>query len=371
MNLKNYEIVFITRESLKLPGARYRAYNIAQALERIGYKASVFSYSDDLGAFSGKLEKYLTLRKKIAYNKAAVNYLKNFQNPLFIIQRFNYHSIGPLLYALKNNINYIFDIDDWEFREDTGTLFGFWPKSKAEFVFKFFLKRAKLALTGSRFLFDYIKSINPRTFYFPPAISIEKFTLKNTPYEKKDNITLSWMGTMFREEDFLNLKFAFEVLKDIQKNNIQISLEIAGNGPWKNAAENEAEKSMLKNVMFKSWIPYEIIPEYLEDIDIGIFPIGIHNKFIQAKFPVKVLEFMAKGIPVIASEFGEVKEIISNQTNGLLAKDKDSFIQSLIKLSKDSSLRKHIGLNARKFIAAEFTLQKRALEFISIINNAE
>ncbi|MDP8233217.1 MAG: glycosyltransferase [Candidatus Saelkia tenebricola] len=364
MNLKNYEIIFITRESKVLPGARYRAYNFSNCLQKQGYTSCVLSFSENLGALSGNLESFLTIADKIKYNKKAYTYLKQFKNPLLIIQRLNYHSFGPLFYAFKNKIKYIYDIDDWEFRENITPILGFLPKSKAEFIFKITAKKALFNLAGSNFLYNYIKNITPRVFYLAPGIEIEHFKIKQNHMNKKITI-LAWIGTMFRHEDFINLQWILEIVKDIP--NIQ--LEIIGDGIWKSNIQDEAKKEGIKNVTFKGWITPSDIPRYLDNVDIGIFPIAIENKFTEAKFPVKILEFMAKGIPVIATSFGETQNIINDGVDGLLAKNKEEFKGSILKLAGNSSLRKKIGANAREKIENNYTVENQTQKLISILKD--
>ena len=366
MNLKNHEIVFITRENKTLPGARYRAYNFSNCLGRMGYASSVLSYPEDLGALSGNLEEYLTLRDKLRYNRKSYQYLKQFKNPLLVIQRFNYHAFGPLLYAFKNKINYIYDIDDWEFREDISSMLRFLPRSKAEFIFRITAKKSLFCLAGSDFLYNYLKNITPCTFYLAPGIDTELFKMKQN-YSNKEKITLAWVGTMFRYEDFVNLQ---SILK-IFKTNPALKLEIAGAGCWKSKLEEEVNKQRIRNIEFKGWITPDAIPGYLENVDIGIFPVAVENKFTEAKFPVKILEFMAKGIPVIAARFGEAKRIIENGKDGILAGNEEDFLKAVLGLSKSSSLRKKIGAQAREKIENNYGIEEQTQKLVSIFENAQ
>jgi len=366
MNLKNYEIVFITRENKSLPGARYRAYNFSNCLKKEGYASFVLSYPEELGALSGNLEGYITLRDKLRYNKKAYQYLKRFKNPLLVIQRFNYHAFGPLLYAFKHKIQYIYDIDDWEFREDISSILGFLPRSKAEFIFRMTVKKSLFCLTGSNFLHNYLKNITSRTFYLAPGINTELFKIKQN-YSNKETITLAWVGTMFRYEDFVNLQ---SVLK-IFKTNPNLKLEIAGAGAWKLKLEEEVNKQRIRNIEFKGWIAPDEIPDYLENADIGIFPVAVENRFTEAKFPVKILEFMAKGIPVVATRFGEAKRIIENGKDGILVDNEEDFLKAILKLSENPSLREEIGIQARGKIENNYKIEQQTRKLVSIFENAQ
>ncbi|HEO63978.1 MAG TPA: hypothetical protein ENN78_01770, partial [Candidatus Omnitrophica bacterium] len=131
MNLKKYEIVYVTRESSNLAGARYRAYNFCKKLKELNYNCRVISYAEDLGALSGNLEQFLRLSSKINYNIKAYKAFSKLRNPFFIIQRFNYHSLAVLLFCMKHGIKYAYDLDDWEFRENIDYILSVLPRSKA------------------------------------------------------------------------------------------------------------------------------------------------------------------------------------------------------------------------------------------------
>ena len=361
MNLKDYELVFITREPPSLPGARYRAYNCVNTLKAYGYKADVISYALDFGAYSAILEQYLSKIDKLSYNFKAYLKMKQYKNPIFIIQRFNYHSLAPLLFCLKNRVKFIYDIDDWEFRENIEYFKGLFPRSKAEFIFRKTAKKAALCLSGSHYLQEYITSITSKSYYLPPGIDAEIFKPEK---EKTNSIkTLAWLGTMFREEDYLNLKYLFKIMEELP----HLRLEIVGDGHYKDAIVAASKSMGLKNIIFKGWIEGASIPKYLESVGLGVFPIKVRNRFTEAKFPVKILEFMSKGIPTVATCFGEVKNIIEDKKSGFLAKDSSDFKRTVEMILEDNYLYSKVSRMARERVKSSFSSSVQAQRFITIL----
>ncbi|MDP8253471.1 MAG: glycosyltransferase family 4 protein [Candidatus Kaelpia aquatica] len=362
MSLKDYELVFITRESPNLPGAKYRAYNFTKILKENGYRADVLSYAADLGAYSGILEQYLSIIDKISYNLKAYLRFKQYRCPLFVIQRFNYHSLAPLLFCLKNRIKFIYDIDDWEFRENIDYFKGIFPRSKAEFLFRKTARKAALCISGSHYLQDYITTITPKSYYLAPGIDIELFkpTTEKTALSK----TLAWVGTMFREEDYINLKYLFKIMKDLP----DLTLEVVGDGHYKSRITAESKRLELRNIIYRGWIEGSMIPKYLENISLGLFPLKVKSRFTEAKFPVKIIEFMSKGIPVIATSFGEVKSIIKDGENGLLAKDENDFKYKIEMILEDSELYSRISRSARESVVLNYSDRRQTQKLISILD---
>jgi glycosyltransferase involved in cell wall biosynthesis len=365
MNLEENELVFVTRERKDLPGARYRAYNFSKYLNSQGIRACVFSYADNLGALSGELEKFLTLKDKVALNIRAFKFFTRLHSPIFIIQRFNYHSLAPYLYSRIKRNDFVFDLDDWEFREDISYFLGIFPKSKAEFLARIIAGDARICIAGSRFLENYLKKINSKTHYLPPGIDLELFSPPGN--KNRDGVNIAWVGTMFREEDFHNLSFLFKI---VSKMDCEFHLKIIGSGIYINEVKEEANKMAVKNISFTGWVKPESIPKLLNDIHIGVYPVAIRNKFMEAKFPIKVLEFMAKAIPVVATNFGEVTYIIESGGNGFLVDDGEGFREALYTLTTDSTLRERMGAEAREKITREYNLNCQGERLLNILKDA-
>ena len=80
---------------------------------------------------------------------------------------------------------------------------------------------------------------------------------------------------------------------------------------------------------------------------------------ISEGFPYTVIESMSCGIPVVATDVGGVTEAL-NEECGIICKPKDheGIGQSVIKLLKDTELRKKMGEAARERVIAHFTIEK-------------
>ncbi len=111
------KVIFITRESADFPAVRIRCHGFAGKLKKAGIDTEVFSFADNLGAKSGKEEKLMSPRDKIVYNIKAFKYLFP-KNTILFLQRFNYHSLAPVLLCFLMKRKLIFDLDDWEAREN-------------------------------------------------------------------------------------------------------------------------------------------------------------------------------------------------------------------------------------------------------------
>jgi len=71
------------------------------------------------------------------------------------------------------------------------------------------------------------------------------------------------------------------------------------------------------HVEYRGWQPPESIPEWLEQANIGLLCLLPDPRY-QTSLPVKMFEYMAMGIPVVASNFDTWREIIESPANGIL-----------------------------------------------------
>ena len=356
------KVTFVTRENSKMPAVRVRCNNFARYFEKAGIKAEVFSFADELGAKSGKEEKNMTWAQKYLYNFKAFRRLAA-DDSILILQRCNYHSFAPLILKLMNKNKLVFDLDDWEARENIRYYFNLIPSSKAEIMMRFIAKRSNLCIGASKFLFNYLGRYNHNVIYLPTAVDTDFFKPLG-PENSGKALVLSWVGTMHRKDNVENIAFLIECFLLVNAVFPLIRLEIRGEGIFYEDVDALVRKCAHGSVKLNTWIDPQVMPQYLQGIDIGIMPLIQDSKFNRAKSPTRLFEYMAMEKPVIASRVGEAKEIIENGVNGLLAGSKEDFVTSLKALIENKGLRIKLGKNARKTVEDRFSLKKAAAELV-------
>lgn len=93
----------------------------------------------------------------------------------------------------------------------------------------------------------------------------------------------------------------------------------------------------------------------LQAFDVGLAPAPDEDIF-RYKSPVKVLLYMAVGLPVVASPLGMATRIIRHGENGFLASTEQEWADALIELARNPGLRARMGAEARKTIEERFAL---------------
>jgi len=125
-------------------------------------------------------------------------------------------------------------------------------------------------------------------------------------------------------------------------------LVIVGKGPMQQWIEGFiAGAGIGDHVSMLGWVDYADLPEAIAGFDVAVAPYPDHQDFYFS--PLKVFEYMAMGLPLVASNVGQIQQIVRHQRNGLLvAPESPAAIASAIRaLRSDTDLKCRLGKAAR------------------------
>jgi glycosyltransferase involved in cell wall biosynthesis len=100
--------------------------------------------------------------------------------------------------------------------------------------------------------------------------------------------------------------------------------------------------------------------------DIGIAPTP-RDRWTMGKCGFKIIQYMAAGLPVIASPVGANAEIVTPQT-GLLATSSSEWADAIVKLAGDVELRRSMGRAGRERVEADYSLARAADVWASLLS---
>jgi glycosyltransferase involved in cell wall biosynthesis len=135
---------------------------------------------------------------------------------------------------------------------------------------------------------------------------------------------------------------------------------LIGDGPERPAAERVA--GTLPGVLFTGAIPHDRLPACLAAADIGVAPFdpGQHAPLRLGFYwsPLKIFEYMAAGLPVVAPALPRLGRLVEHEREGLLYDPEDprALDRTLVALA-DASLRHRLGIAARARVVRDFSWQ--------------
>jgi glycosyltransferase involved in cell wall biosynthesis len=96
----------------------------------------------------------------------------------------------------------------------------------------------------------------------------------------------------------------------------------------------------------------------LQSMDVGIMPVP-DDPWGRGKCGYKLIQYMACGLPAIASPVGVNKVIIDDGVDGFLAQTEADWTAALETLARDAGLRRQMGSIGRQKIVAHYSLQSQ------------
>jgi glycosyltransferase involved in cell wall biosynthesis len=145
-------------------------------------------------------------------------------------------------------------------------------------------------------------------------------------------------------------------------------LLVVGDGPSANVLE-KLERELPERVTRTGAVMHEDVVQYMHAMDVAVAPYPPLSKFYFS--PLKILEYMAAGRAVVASDIGQLRYLIRDGETGILLPPGDSnaladVLQSLIE-SRDRCLQ--LGLAAATEAREHHTWSKRAAEILERVEN--
>jgi glycosyltransferase involved in cell wall biosynthesis len=93
--------------------------------------------------------------------------------------------------------------------------------------------------------------------------------------------------------------------------------------------------------------------------DIGIAPTP-DDEWTRGKCGFKILQYMAAGLPAIASPVGANADIVKHEETGLLAAKHDEWVEAVFRLANEVALRKRMGGAGRERVEKDYSLDRAA-----------
>ncbi len=160
------------------------------------------------------------------------------------------------------------------------------------------------------------------------------------------------MGRMVKEKGFDIMIKAFKI---IRQQYPQVQLILAGDGPEKKELELLATSFGIKEyVDFTGWVSPDQVPELINQSTIVVVP----SRW-EEPFGLVAVEAALLGRPVIAANVGGLKEIIKNESTGLLFKKEDAYdlAKKASFLLSQPTMARRFGCTARKNAHKNFLIK--------------
>tara|TARA_Y100001970_G_scaffold158406_1_gene193725 strand:- start:161 stop:1213 length:1053 start_codon:yes stop_codon:yes gene_type:complete len=255
---------------------------------------------------------------------------------------------GPLE-ALLIPKPYIFDFDDaWHLRYklDRSKIFKIILENKVEKV----IDNASTVHAGNSYLSKIASKHNQNVNVFPTVLDTEVY--KPNSQSKKNIFTIGWIGSPSTAP---YLKSLVNPLSELGSEG-PVELHVIG---------GKAPEILNVEVHEIPWSEDTEV-DNINKFDVGVMPL-LDDEWAKGKCAFKLLQYMACGLPVVASNVGANKEVINSKL-GYLVDNDQMWLESLRLLRDNPILRKRLGAAGRERVEESYSLRSNLPILAKTIN---
>ena len=324
------KILFLI-QGWNVAASRYRVLQYIPYLESRGAEAKVSLYPR-------------TLKENIEFFRTLPGY------DLVFLQRkrFNQPRLGWLRKRAKR---IVYDFDDSVMYRNSKAKDPVSSTRKRRFVQM--IKNSDFVIAGNEFLKEQVLPYHSDVETIPSPIDQDRYGVKDYGIKKK-RVTLGWIGD---HGSIHYLEKMRPILEGIGDRYPHAELKIV--------CDTFFDCDRMK-VIKKNWSPEEEVAD-LQGFDIGLMPL-VDDPWSWGKCGLKIIQYQGVGVPVVCTPVGINRDLVEDSVNGFYATTPEEWKEKLSILIEDSALREKMGMEGRKRVLENFTLQTCAPRLFSILN---
>lgn len=236
------------------------------------------------------------------------------------------------------------------------------------------LSRASAVLTVSAPLRDYVTSLGiaPQRVHVVPNGVDPRLFRPGPPdpevrarWDLGGRLVLGYVGGLRAWHGVETLP---KLLQRLTPRYPKLRLVIVGDGPLRGELERRLrEAGSAQSTVFTGALPHEEIPALIRQFDVALAPYP-KLKHLFYFSPLKVFEYMACGVPVVAASLGQVAEVVRHGDTGVLYPpgDLDALSAACHQLLTQPFERQRLGQAAAERIHGHYTWERNAARVTEI-----
>jgi glycosyltransferase involved in cell wall biosynthesis len=201
------------------------------------------------------------------------------------------------------------------------------------------MRRADLVIAGSRYLADRARRAGAcRVEVIATVVDLKRYPAAR-PKANAGATVIGWIGSPKTAPYLHSVERLLSRIPGISCVAIGAREDQVGGGPFVARPWSEASEV-----------------ELLRGLDIGIMPLP-DEPWTRGKCGYKLIQYMACGLPVVASPVGVNTHIVRHGENGFLASTEGQWVEALARLVARPDLRRRMGSAGRELVETKFSLQ--------------
>jgi L-malate glycosyltransferase len=247
----------------------------------------------------------------------------------------------------------VYDIDDMVFLGHSSEANKFLQSLKGKSKMIYLMKKANHVITCTPRLDEFVRQFNSNTTDISSTVDTDVRYQPINTYKNDHQIILGWSGSHSTSKYLYLLS---SVLQNLAQK-YDFKLIVMGDKTF--AIEGV-------NIEAFDW-KEDIEITTLQQFDIGLYPLP-DEEWVYGKSGLKAIQYMALGIPTIATALGANFRIIESDKNGFLVapEDYNSWEKNIESLILNENLRQSLGIAARNTIINNYSINANKNKYSSI-----
>ena len=245
----------------------------------------------------------------------------------------------------KLNTPIVFDHDDAIFLKSTGLL-----SRTRQARYRAITRSSHLVLAGNSYLQRAAESEGVPSTVVPTSVELERYGT----FEKEECLTMVWIGSRSTSR---YLEEHREVLSAIARRFPAIRLRVIGDFHF--------DVSGMQVECFDWNESLEI--QLLGSSHIGIAPMS-DDIWTRGKCALKVIQYMAAGLPVVSSNVGANRDVVSHGNTGFLVDTLDAWCEAIDQLVGSDKLRASMGAAGRSRVELQYNQVEVSARTIALLD---
>ena len=216
------------------------------------------------------------------------------------------------------------------------------------------MQLADMVVCGNKSLVEKVRPLNSTICHVPTCVDLEDYIariyepVRQLSPKKSVRPVVGWMGTAG------NLKYLTVAAEALRRLAQETPFELRIIVP-EISALSEIDLSGV-NVIHESWQPEREV-EQLRQFDVGLMPLFPNQEWDIYKCGLKLIQYLAVGVPGIAAPVGVNAEILDNNQNGMAAETTEEWLTALRLVTAHPEIRQQMGLRGRKTVEQKYSIQ--------------
>ncbi len=189
----------------------------------------------------------------------------------------------------------------------------------------------------------------------PAAVEVGYYARTERHRPKPEGVTVGFIGRLTQEKE---LPLLLDVIRQLGRIDKDIRFVVLGGGPFASLIEKEP------NVSHIGQVSHDELPVWLDEVDMVIY--------LQKDIGLGLLESMAAGKPVVASDAGNNSKLVKEGETGLLVRpDPNEFVHAIMRLAQNRNLREEISNNAVASLLGRFDWNSVITQWILMLEGED